>query len=223
MLHAAAILQMLMIMLMLMILPATSGFNLQATRPPSSSSSALFACYAAKAMANEQRNKNSTQIFSRRKLLRGGGLWTSVILGYGSGTIDRALAYTIQKVEPDETKIYAEAQKVGNGGRPLRVLWVGSGNMDGLFKNVYFRNGNEVIALDLQQPTKKDVSAATTYASEHGYKLRFEQGDATNLKFTDETFDVVVCYMFLCQDFIPEIVVSEIRRVLKPGRRFVFF
>jgi SAM-dependent methyltransferase len=175
-------------------------------------------------MTYEQQNKNSTQIFSRRKLLlRGGGLWTSGMLGYGSGTIDRALAYTIQKVEPDETKIYAEAQRVGNGGRPLRVLWLGSGNMNGLFKNVYFREGNEVIALDLQQPTIKDVSAATTYASEHGYKVRFEQGDATHLKFTDGTFDVVVCSMFLCQDFNPEVVVSEIRRVLKPGGRFGFF
>ena len=29
--------------------------------------------------------------------------------------------------------------------------------------------------------------------------------------------------MFLCQDFDPAVVVSEIRRVLKPGGRFGFY
>ena len=45
-----------------------------------------------------------------------------------------------------------------------RVLWVGSGDMKGVFKNAYFRAGNEVIALDLDRPDAADVSAATTYA-----------------------------------------------------------
>ena len=50
--------------------------------------------------------------------------------------------------------------------------------------------------------------------------MRFEQGDATRLKFADASFDVVVCSLFLCQDFDPAVVVSQIRRVLKPGGRF---
>mmetsp|Transcript_24507 Transcript_24507/g.37942 ORF Transcript_24507/g.37942 Transcript_24507/m.37942 type:complete len:324 (-) Transcript_24507:140-1111(-) len=154
---------------------------------------------------------------SRRDLLRG-ALWTTGMY-CGSGTIACASAYTVQKVEPDEKETYAEAQK---GKGPLRVLWVGSGDMKSVFKSL-FSAGNEVIALDLLRPNAKDLSAATTYATEHGYQLRFEQGDATNLKFTDGTFDVVVSSMFLCQDFNPEIVVSEIRRVLKPGGRFGFY
>ena len=64
---------------------------------------------------------------------------------------------------------------------------------------------------------------AKTYAAEHGYQLRFEQGDATELRWAADTFDVVVSSLFLCQDFDPEVVVSEIRRVLKPGGRFGFF
>ena len=94
--------------------------------------------------------------------------------------------------------------------------------MKGVSKGL-FPAGNEVIALDLHKPDSKDLSAATTYATEHGYQLRFEQGDATHLKFTDGTFDAVVCSMFLCQDFNPEVVVSEIRRVLKLGGRFGFY
>ena len=122
-------------------------------------------------------------------------------------------------MKPDEKDTYAEAQKA-NGH--LRVLWVGSGNMKGVFENL-FQAGNEVVALDLSKPDATDLSAATTYAAKHGYQLDFEQGDATNLKFIDGTFDVVVCSMFLCQDFDPVVVVSEIRRVLKPGGRFGFY
>ena len=94
--------------------------------------------------------------------------------------------------------------------------------MKGVFKNLFLA-GNEVTAVDLLRPDKTDLSAATAYAAEHGYTLQFEQGDATKLKFTDGTFDVVVSSLFLCQDFDPEVVVSEIRRVLKPGGRFGFY
>jgi len=169
-----------------------------------------------KEMPYGELSQKTAQV-SRRNLLRG-ALWTTGMY-CGSGTIACASAYTVQKVEPDEKETYAEAQK---GKGPLRVLWVGSGDMKSVSKSL-FSAGNEVIALDLLRPNAKDLSAATTYATEHGYQLRFEQGDATNLKFTDGTFDVVVSSMFLCQDFNPEIVVSEIRRVLKPGGRFGFY
>jgi SAM-dependent methyltransferase len=226
MLHAAATL--------LLILPVMSGFNLLATRP-ASSASAPIACHAASprlastaethpavaaawpnTCAGGELSQQSAQV-SRRFLLRG-ALWATGMY-YGSGTIASASAYTVQKVEPDELETYAEAQK---GDGPLRVLWVGPEDLKGVFKGL-FPAGNEVIALDLRRPDAKDLSAATTYATEHGYQLRFEQGDATRLNFTDGAFDVVVSSMFLCQDFNPEVVVSEIRRVLKPGGRFGFY
>eukprot|EP00554_Chaetoceros_debilis_P015446 CAMPEP_0194118418 /NCGR_PEP_ID=MMETSP0150-20130528/35386_1 /TAXON_ID=122233 /ORGANISM="Chaetoceros debilis, Strain MM31A-1" /LENGTH=283 /DNA_ID=CAMNT_0038809781 /DNA_START=67 /DNA_END=918 /DNA_ORIENTATION=+ len=137
-------------------------------------------------------------------------------------------AYVVDKVEPDEVDTYAEAQRGNgtvNGNGPLRILWVGAGDMKGVFKNLFGpdNTGNDVIAVDLIRPDAKDIHAASEYAKEHGYTVGFEQGDAEQMKFKDETFDVVVCSMFLCQDFNPEIVVSEIRRVLKYGGRFGFF
>jgi len=154
---------------------------------------------------------------------------------YSSSTIpSAALAYTINKVEPNELDIYTEAQQKqqsssndnsdsdSDSSRPLRVLWVGSGDLTGVTKNL-FPPGNEVTAVDLIRPTRNELRTATTYATEHGYQLKFEQGDATKLKFTDDSFDVVVCSMFLCQDFNPAVVVSEIRRVLKPNGRFGFY
>ncbi len=161
--------------------------------------------------------QNSNQI-SRRRLFRG-ALWASGMC-YGSGTISCASAWTVDQVKPDEKETYAEAQNGSPGA--LRVLWVGAGTLKGVYRNL-FQAGNEVIALDLVRPDAGDLSAATAYATEHGVQLRFEQGDATDLKYGDEKFDVVVCSMFLCQDFDPVVVVSEIRRVLKPGGRFGFY
>jgi SAM-dependent methyltransferase len=171
---------------------------------------------------------------SRRNLFRDAvvgisavGVWF-VGGGYGSFSLPpKANAYTIDKVDPDENDTYTEAQNMpGN----LRVLWVGSGALtprtgavrSGVYKNL-FKSGNEVIAVDLLKPTASDLKAAKQYASEQGFSLKFQRGDATKLTFPDESFDVVVCSLFLCQDFDPEVVVNEIRRVLKPGGRFGFF
>ena len=152
---------------------------------------------------------------------------------FGSGTIACAMAYTIDQIKPDERETYAVAQMSSRDG-PLRVLWVGSGTMterSGVYKNLFLA-GNEVVALDLQRPGATELKDATLYAAEHGYQLHFEQGDATKLQFSDGTFDVVVCSLFLCQgseqgnidpELWPEVVVSEVRRVLKPGGRFGFY
>ena len=161
---------------------------------------------------------------SRRTLLHGAA-WAGAG-AYSSGSIPSASAWTVDPVKPDERDTYLEAQK-GDGSL---ILWVGAGSMTGVYKNV-FQAGSTVVALDLVQPDSMEVSAATTYASEHGYELRFEQGDATKLRFSDASFDVVVSSMFLCQGSetnhpLPnwsEVVVSEIRRVLKPGGRFGFY
>ena len=153
-------------------------------------------------------------VTTRRSLL-----CSALSAGIVCGSSISASAYTVDRVKPDEKETYAVAQSAKG---PLRVLWIGAGSLNGVFKNL-FQAGNEVTAVDLVRPDATDLSAATTYAAEHGYQLRFEQGDATSLKFTEGTFDVVVTSMFLCQDFDPEVVVSEIRRVLKPGGRFGFY
>ena len=143
-----------------------------------------------------------------------------------------AHAYTIDRIDPDEKDIYAEAQNMPG---PLKVLWVGSGSLksksggtgpgkaqSGVYRDL-FRAGNEVIAVDLLQATSSDYKDAKRYAKEQGYVLRYQQGDVTKLDFADETFDVVVCSSFLNQAFDPVVAVNEIQRVLKPGGRFGFF
>mmetsp|Transcript_53947 Transcript_53947/g.61302 ORF Transcript_53947/g.61302 Transcript_53947/m.61302 type:complete len:354 (-) Transcript_53947:172-1233(-) len=150
-------------------------------------------------------------------------------------------AYTIDKVEPNEQDIYATAQNLPQPPGtttttslppPLRILWVGPGVMkirtgvarNGVYKDL-FQAGTEVTAFDLRTPKFADRRDAQQYASRQGYTLRFQQGDATKLHtlFDEDSFDVVVSSLFLCQDFDPVVVVKEIQRVLKPGGRFGFY
>jgi SAM-dependent methyltransferase len=182
-------------------------------------------------------------VVSRRNLFRRSALSvSSAIIGgvcYNNGIQAVHAAYTIDKVEPDEKDIYATAQNCWNllpgGGNPhnnLRVLWIGPGNMkirtgvarNGVYKDL-FKTGSDVTAFDLLAPTVTDLSDAQQYAFDKGYTLQFQQGDATKLHtiFADNSFDVVVCSLFLCQDFDPVVVVQEIRQVLKPGGRFGFY
>ncbi|EJK58741.1 hypothetical protein THAOC_21103 [Thalassiosira oceanica] len=124
-------------------------------------------------------------------------------------------AYTVSKSEPNESDTYRLTQR----GHNLRVLWIGSG--DNLLKNIrskdLFRAGNAVTSLDLQRPPEAELREAISCAKEqHGFDLEFVQGDATNMPFDDDSFDVVMSSYFLCQDFDPKVVVREVRRVLKP-------
>lgn len=91
-----------------------------------------------------------------------------------------------------------------------------------MFKDL-FLPGNDVLAVDIVVPSKENIEDAKSYAKAHAYQLEFEQGDGTKLRFEDETFDVVLSTQFLCQDFDPQVVVSEIYRVLKTGGRFGYY
>ena len=191
---------------------------------------------------DQQHNwKQVVSTISRRRILLGTIITAAASCTYyhgndeyiarASDTYPHTYTYTVDKVEPNEKDTYAEAQKRidididTSSTSLLRILWLGSGTFteqSGVFKNL-FLSGTEVVAIDLLKPDPKALNAAVTYATDQGYQLRFEQGDATQLHFQDGIFDAVVCSMFLCQDFNPEVVVREIRRVLKTGGRFGFY
>lgn len=76
----------------------------------------------------------------------------------------------------------------------------------------------ELVATDLNLPML-DVARAKFGASE---KVRFEQADAQNLPFSDDSFDVLVCQFGVM--FFPDKAKGyrEARRVLVPGGHYLF-
>jgi SAM-dependent methyltransferase len=65
---------------------------------------------------------------------------------------------------------------------------------------------------------------AIALAAEHDPQLKVDvlDGTAEALPFDDRSFDTVVCTFTLCSVCTPEAALSEARRVLKPGGRFLF-
>lgn len=59
-------------------------------------------------------------------------------------------------------------------------------------------------------------------AVELGRSVRIERGRAERLGCTDDSVDAVVATFVLCSVVDPHAVLAEVRRVLRPGGRYVF-
>jgi ubiquinone/menaquinone biosynthesis C-methylase UbiE len=75
----------------------------------------------------------------------------------------------------------------------------------------------EITALDRDPRwAAGDVRLQAHFAAQ-GARLRFVQGDAARLPFADASFDMVTCQTLLIHVADPSRVLSEMRRVLRPG------
>jgi len=59
-------------------------------------------------------------------------------------------------------------------------------------------------------------------AVEHGLEVRVQKSGAERIDLPDASVDEVICSLTLCTVADPEAVVSEVKRVLRPGGRFRF-
>lgn len=93
-------------------------------------------------------------------------------------------------------------------------------NLGALLYLVGFKNA-EIIAIDLSE---KPIFQAKQHFGQRvfGYKVRYEQANALDLPFEDETFDLVCTHLFMThiEDAEKPKVYSESRRVLRPGMIF---
>ena len=77
--------------------------------------------------------------------------------------------------------------------------------------------GVEIIATDLNQPMLDHAASKQELG-----RVRFQQADALELPFDDQTFDAIVCQFGVM--FLPDrrAAFREAHRALKPGGRFIF-
>ena len=98
-----------------------------------------------------------------------------------------------------------------------RVLEVGVGT--GLSLAHYPADVDELVAVD---PSGPMLRRARRRAAEVGREVTLMSAPAEALPFADDSFDTVVTLAVLCSVDDPAHALAEIRRVLRPGGRFIF-
>ena len=93
-----------------------------------------------------------------------------------------------------------------------RVLDIGCGT--GYFTRLLAKEGAQVTGLDIEQPF---IEYAVRQNEKDDLRVSYVQGDALDLPFEDESFDVVASHAFLTMIPDPVRAVFEMLRVLRPG------
>ncbi|TMM50473.1 class I SAM-dependent methyltransferase [Qipengyuania marisflavi] len=99
-----------------------------------------------------------------------------------------------------------------------RVFEIGCGG--GLNQKLYDRD--RVTALAGIDPHGGLLANARAQAMEYGWDADLREASGEAIPFADGSFDTVLCTYTLCSVDDPAQVLSEMRRILKPGGRLLF-
>lgn len=99
---------------------------------------------------------------------------------------------------------------------PAEVVEIGPG-VGANFR--YYRPGTRVIAIE---PNPEMHQRLRANAETHGIDLEISHDMSESIGLPDKSIGAVVSSLVLCTVESPERVVDEVRRILKPGGRFLF-
>lgn len=83
----------------------------------------------------------------------------------------------------------------------------------------YYPRGTRVIAVE---PNPMMLKRMYAQAARHGVEIDLRHAGAEGMEVESESADLVVSTLVLCSVRDPDQVLSEVRRVLRPGGRFAF-
>jgi ubiquinone/menaquinone biosynthesis C-methylase UbiE len=126
-----------------------------------------------------------------------------------------AALYDPLSAKPERT-FGAEVKRklLANAGGRVLEIGVGTG-----LSLPHYPPGVELVAVEPSEPM---LRRARRRAAELGRNVTFVEAPAEELPFEDGSFDTVVSLAVLCSVDDQASVLSEIRRVLRPGGRFIF-
>jgi ubiquinone/menaquinone biosynthesis C-methylase UbiE len=128
-----------------------------------------------------------------------------------------AMTYDRQIARAEEAGLRAMRQRL-LAGADGQVLEIGAGT--GANLSCY---GPEVESLTVTEPLVPMVRRLERKVSDHGTAAKVLRAPAEDLPFDDDAFDVAVSTLVLCGVDDQPRAVRELRRVLRPGGRLLFF
>ena len=138
---------------------------------------------------------------------RGGALYrTAWRLGYSSSPPGALVAFADGAPSGDYERILDIGCSFGGNTMAFRVA---------------YPDAKEVVGLDLSAPA---LRWAHLTAEERGLAVTYEQGDATDMRYEDDSFDMVTGFLFAHEVTSPVLdeVLAEAYRVLRPGGHIRF-
>lgn len=88
--------------------------------------------------------------------------------------------------------------------------------------NQRFYDADAVTSFAGLDPSGKGLDQARAEAARKGWQTDIREGFGEDIPFADESFDTAVCTYTLCSVHQPARVLSELRRILKPGGKLLF-
>ncbi len=88
--------------------------------------------------------------------------------------------------------------------------------------NQEFSQPSQISSFSGIDPHAGLLDDARARASARGWDNTIREGVGENISFRDASFDTVVCTFTLCSVDDPDQVMSEMRRILRPGGRLLF-
>jgi SAM-dependent methyltransferase len=111
---------------------------------------------------------------------------------------------------------YGERKRRIFGELPATIVELGPGS-GANFR--YYPRGTKVIAVE---PNPMMLKRMYAQAARHGVEIDLRHAGAEGMEVESESADLVVSTLVLCSVRDPDRVLSEVRRVLRPGGRFAF-
>ena len=132
------------------------------------------------------------------------------------GLSARWLAFVLSRSEATDRRLYGSRKRALLAGLGPTVVEIGAGTG---VNAPYYASGTRWRVVEPNGFVPERLVAA---AGRHGLTLDLHAGTAEALPFTDASADAVVSTLVLCSVADAGRALAEVRRVLRPGGRFVF-
>lgn len=125
-------------------------------------------------------------------------------------------AFILNMVDGYAHHLFGKSKKQLFKGHPNEIVEIGPGTGANMR---YLQRGTTVIAVE---PNKHMHKRLEKQARKYGIHLEIKSLQGEQIDLPDHSYEMVICTLVLCTVQDPTACLNEVKRILKPGGKFVF-